>query len=500
MLRISSPSGTIALILLILLPAAVLCGCVAGPETSDAGQAYEQGIAKYQAGDYRSAEALFREAYNLAGAEGDTEMAISAKREMFRTNNSYIEYSLTETQAEDEMRRMIAGIADDEIDTWLDERAQKIVTGGETLYFSDIAENYLYAHPKIIRKQMAGTFDFDKISFYAFSGESPDTEKIRYTGFEKMVIPGYMIPDTGTIRIWYPLPVETGYQTDIVVTGISYPEYIQAGPLTTGEIGYIYYEIPADEIGGDLVISADILFTSYGRGYEIDPAMVGEYDTTDPDYILYTGSERNIEVSDETRELAERIVGDETNPYLQAGMIYSYIIDTYPYSKIPHLSVDSKQPKTAESTYMLETGHGDCGMQGMFFSALCRSLGIPARTTGGYQMLIFGKPGSHFWAEYYLPGYGWIPVDSAMAEVADWIDIPEEKRIAFRDYYAENLDPARMVIQKNVDAVMDPPLPEDTTVFRLVRQYPAIVADTAEYNMAIPGEWTFKVNLTAAGR
>jgi len=24
-------------------------------------------------------------------------------------------------------------------------------------------------------------------------------------------------------------------------------------------------------------------------------------------------------------------------------------------------------------------------------------------------MLLAGTPGAHFWAEYYLPGYGWVP-------------------------------------------------------------------------------------------
>jgi len=485
------------LILLILLPAAVLCGCVAGPETSDAGQAYEQGIAEYQAGDYRSAEALFVEAYALAESDGDTELALSAKKDLFRARNMYLEFPMDRTEAEREMKEKIPGIPDDEISAWLDGEAQKIVTGGETLYFGDTAENYLYANPEIIRNQMEGVFDFDRISQYVFTGESPDTEKIRYTGFERMVIPDHIVPDTGTIRIWYPLPVDTGYQTEISINNISYPEYIRAGPITSGDIGYIYYEIPADEIDGDLIISADISFTSYGRGYDVDPEKVGTYDKTDPDYIRYTGSERNIEVTDETRELAENIVGDETNPYRQAGMIYSYIIDTYPYSKVPHLYIDTKQPKVAESTYMLETGHGDCGTQGMLFSALCRSLGIPARTTGGYQMIIFGNPSSHFWAEYYLPGYGWVPVDPTMADVSDWVDIPENERTVFKNYYAEYLDPERMVIQKNVDEPMTPPLPEDTTGFRLVRQYPAILADTAEYNLGINHDWTFEVNLVA---
>jgi len=37
----------------------------------------------------------------------------------------------------------------------------------------------------------------------------------------------------------------------------------------------------------------------------------------------------------------------------------------------------------------------------------------------------------------------------------------------------EHIDPARLVIQKDVDAAMDPAIPDDAVVFRLVRQSPA---------------------------
>ncbi len=146
---------------------------------------------------------------------------------------------------------------------------------------------------------------------------------------------------------------------------------------------------------------------------------------------------------------------------------------------------------------MFETGHGDCGTQSMLFAAFCRSLGIPARAIGGYQMVIAETPGTHFWAEYYLPGYGWVPNDVTIAEVADWVVIPEEKRTAFKDYYAANLDSARFVIQKNVDVPMDPALPDDAAIFRLVRQYPAIVSDTADYDIDLYGMECFGISLEA---
>ncbi|WP_243668358.1 transglutaminase-like domain-containing protein [Methanoculleus chikugoensis] len=180
-------------------------------------------------------------------------------------------------------------------------------------------------------------------------------------------------------------------------------------------------------------------------------------------------------------------------------MIYYHIIKTYPpYSHVPHASLDAREPKVAESTHMFETGHGDCGTQSMLFAAFCRSLGIPpARALGGYQMIMSETPGGHFWSEYYLPGYGWVPNDLTVAEAADWVVIPEEKRTAFKEYYATNLDSARLVIQKNVDAPMDPALPDDAVFFRLVKQYPAIASDTADYDIDLYSMGCFGISLTA---
>jgi len=78
---------------------------------------------------------------------------------------------------------------------------------------------------------------------------------------------------------------------------------------------------------------------------------------------------------------------------------------------------------------------GDCGAQSMYFSALCRSLGIPARTTGGWQ-LFSGNFGDHFWAEFFLPNYGWLPVDPTAAELSLYPpDLTDQQRKVFIDFY-----------------------------------------------------------------
>jgi len=496
-----------ALLLASFLLLVAVAGCTATTEEkndpgSSAGEAYARGLAEYEAGNYRTAEEQFSEAYTLYAAAGDTEKALKARNAMFRANRTYLEYPFDRSAAEAALRERVSGITDAAIADWLDNRAQKLVLENETLYFYDVVENYFYAHHKKMQELKVRDIDFDYASRFALAEDRPEhgpyVNPVRYVGVERLEIPHEALPSTGTLRIWLPLPVETDAQRNVTVTNLSLPDYIIAGPFTTGDIGYVYYEIPVEAVNGDLVFTANIAFTAYEQIFEdIDPANVGEYNTSDPEYLLYTRSERNIEITDAVREKAREIVGNETNPHLQAQMIYYHIIKTYPYSHVPHLSLDTREPKVAESTYMFETGHGDCGTQSMLFAAFCRSLGIPARAIGGYQMILAETPSPHFWAEYYLPGYGWVPNDLTLADVADWVVVPDEKRTAFKDYYAANLDSARLIIQKNVDAPMDPALPDDAVTLRIVRQNPAVVSDTADYDIDLFWTEYFRISLEA---
>ena len=80
---------------------------------------------------------------------------------------------------------------------------------------------------------------------------------------------------------------------------------------------------------------------------------------------------------------------------------------------------------------MLESGDlsGRSGDIAQLFVALCRSIGIPARPVFGLRMdssRLFGSLGAngnlsgaqHCRAEFYSPGYGWVPVDPADVQKA----------------------------------------------------------------------------------
>src|SRR5262249_19214234 len=85
------------------------------------------------------------------------------------------------------------------------------------------------------------------------------------------------------------------------------------------------------------------------------------------------------------------------------------------------------------------------------FVGLCRALGIPARTIIGLMIPAGMKNGDingyHSWAEFYLDGVGWVPVDPA-----------EGRRDAGkRAYYFGGVDGDRVAYSIGRDVKLVPP-------------------------------------------
>ena len=73
-------------------------------------------------------------------------------------------------------------------------------------------------------------------------------------------------------------------------------------------------------------------------------------------------------------------------------------------------------PSAHDGPKIIARGTGDCGAYSALFTAVCRANGIPAREVWGVVKATtrFAPPGhlaSHVWAEAYLDGPGWVPVE-----------------------------------------------------------------------------------------
>ncbi len=146
------------------------------------------------------------------------------------------------------------------------------------------------------------------------------------------------------------------------------------------------------------------------------------------------------------RELTEEIIGDETNPLINARKIYDYITQNVKYSYMRAYSTIINIPEYAALNLK-----GDCGVQALLFITLCRCAGIPARWQSGLAVTPY-HIGPHDWAQFYIEPYGWMFADPSFGGSAY-----RSGNIEKWNFYFGNLDPFRMIANSEFQHEFDPP-------------------------------------------
>ena len=112
---------------------------------------------------------------------------------------------------------------------------------------------------------------------------------------------------------------------------------------------------------------------------------------------------------------------------------------------------------------LLTAPGGKCTDIHSVFVALCRAAGVPAREIFGIRQ---GKEAvvditswQHCWAEFYLPGYGWVPVDPAdvlKKMLVENITLADPKTQEAREYFWGAWDPYRVKFSVGRDVRLNP--------------------------------------------
>jgi transglutaminase-like putative cysteine protease len=244
------------------------------------------------------------------------------------------------------------------------------------------------------------------------------------------------------IRLYLPIPSSYDAQKDLEIISISPdPTKQEVDPVSGNAM--VYWQLKGSPAkGSSLDLVEQFSFTAYETNTNIDPASVVPYDTNSDIYKAYTKPEKYIESSDpQIIDLANQLAGDETNPYLLVKKYYDYVIDNVKY-KILNKGLNGAK-------YLLTNGVGECGDYSSLIIAMARSKGIPARPVVGYWA-VSGNDQTHVWAEFYLEGTGWIPVDATIGQQS------KEKRA----YYFGNMDAQRVILSKGFNTRLIPSAPD----------------------------------------
>lgn len=115
---------------------------------------------------------------------------------------------------------------------------------------------------------------------------------------------------------------------------------------------------------------------------------------------------------------SQEAIGTETNLLRKILKIRNYVYDRLSYAIKPHIDTPD---------IVWERGTGSCGEYVGVLLALARLNGIACRTVGRYkcppyadrQNIPLEPDFNHVWIEFFVPGYGWLPMESNVDDVIE---------------------------------------------------------------------------------
>jgi len=249
-----------------------------------------------------------------------------------------------------------------------------------------------------------------------------DSKKCAFFIEEKIIFKN-LPQDINSLRIWIPYPVNDARQS---IADFNLVSQFASRFILDKEYGNaIIYLTPRqkfqDNNAPEIILSFKVKRKEGSVYLDSRPAF------------RFLKADRLVQIDAEIKALAKNISQGKNNDLDKARAIYDYLIDTVTYYR-----GDPNICGIGNSLLTLKTKKGICTDYHSLFISLVRSLGIPAKFEIGFLIPENTQEGKlknyHCWAEFYLKGKGWIPVDVSEADKH-----PEK-----REYFFGHIDAQRV--------------------------------------------------------
>lgn len=365
-----------------------------------------------------------------------------------------LDFRLTVDDVKDQLRQYFPDMKEDQLHSW--ERKKKLemrLIDGEKRYFRNSVSNLFRLDDFAgLQKENRDGKVADSLKIFCLehtrkilnsgrnSGENTLPVKMRL--FYTIRVNADAVPAGETIRCWMPFPREGNTRQKSVKLIKSNPEQALISPANCLQRA-IYLEKKA-EANLETVFQIELEIETAGQYFDLDPNIILPYKTESELYKYYT-SERlpQIAFTEKMKTLSDRIVSGETNPLKKVEKIYNWINDSIRWASALEYSTMPDIP-----AYVLENGHGDCGMQTLLFMTLARLQGIPAKWQSGW-MLHPRNVNLHDWCEVYYEGVGWVPVDQSFG-------LQETTDEKLRNFYRSGIDSYRLIVNDEYGQELSP--------------------------------------------
>ena len=239
--------------------------------------------------------------------------------------------------------------------------------------------------------------------------------------------------DSKEVKVWIPVPKDRKAQKlhyfrvggDIPYTVLEEPKY-----------GNNYIVFDLDETGISQLRSDGIQVVFAVTRYQnrpLDSSWRENQEESDERLKMYLAPNCLVPINGRIAAEARRVAGHMKGRFAQSKVLYEHVVKTVSYDK------RGSGWGRGDALYACDVRKGNCTDFHSLFIGELRSLGIPARFVIGFAFpedLNEGELDYHCWAQFYIDGKGWLPVDASQAsnspeKLADCFAVVDEHRVAF---------------------------------------------------------------------
>ena len=251
------------------------------------------------------------------------------------------------------------------------------------------------------------------------------------------------------LYIWMPQPVESASQRNVKLLSRNIDPFVDN---YRGTSLFQFIDLPAKTSRG---ITISYVAEVYAVETSIRTQTPVKLNRPSPVVTIYTLSSALIPSGDSgIKAKAAEIVGREQYPYGKAQKIYNWLISSGGIQGTP------LQGGALEA---LEEKQADNYRAAMLFCALARASGIPALPVTGVLINRQRVATRHYWAEFWVDGFGWIPLDPVLGAGASPPDF--NLREDHAAYYFGNLDNQRITFTRG-EHILSQMAPRGRTAMR----------------------------------
>ncbi|MCP4330273.1 MAG: transglutaminase domain-containing protein [Alphaproteobacteria bacterium] len=279
----------------------------------------------------------------------------------------------------------------------------------------------------------------------------------------------------GGVRVWIPYPVSTVHQEirEMSVQGNMVGHAVYADPMNGAT--HLFAEWGKDIKDRRLVLR----FQADARERRV-AELKDERLPIPMEKQRFLQSSQWIPTDGEVERVARAVVEGREGILEKARAVYDWVVENT--TRDPN--VRGCGLGVVEVT--LAKRSGKCADLSSVYVAMARAVGVPAREVFGLRL---GKKaeqditgGYHCWAEFYLPGTGWVPVDPSDVRkimlVNRWT-LEEVK--TQREYYFGAVDDFRIVLRHGGRGVMLSPPQEDAPLNYFMYPYAEVDGRSLDY-------------------